>query len=269
MLVKKLNRYSNAPEMISNHFKKFFQGSKCDLIGVEFEFPILSLDEKNWSPDIITKLNTYITDVLCFQPILFADQEPIAFAHPVFKDKISYEVTHSTLEFSLHPKASISDLETAFLSYFLPIQAFLLRSHVFLGCVGLHPFDYYQTHPVLRHPHYQNIDRYLRRCSKANQDDFYRAPSMMIGSQTHVEVPFNQIYKYQNAYHSLGWLESKLMANSHYKNETREYYCYRDILLRNCGFGHNSENVSYPSQYFDCNRDFFQRFAQKSIFTKK
>ena len=226
MLSHKALHATIASQLVSNHFEQYFQRPKDGHIGAEFEFPILSIDEKPWSSHLIPLLNDFITNALCFQPSLFAAEEPIAFVHPVFGDKISYEVTHSTLEFSLSPKKCIPDLEASFLSHFLPIQAFLLKHHLFLGCVGLHPFDISSiTSCIWRYPHYQNIDQYLRKYSKINQDQYHRAPSKMVGSQTHVEVTFDQIYKYQNVYQSLGWLESKLMANSYFNDE------YQHLLM--------------------------------------
>ena len=260
---------ASAAEYIASSFRPFFKEKVEGNIGIELEFPILSVDEKPWPKTIIRSLNHFIQNSMNFESVVEVEGQPLVFQHPVWRDKISYEVTHSTLEFSMAPRNNIVDLEHSFKFYYLQIQDFLLGHNVFLACTGLHPFGYYRRHPALPHPHYLNITEFLRKYSKGHSPEFAFAPWLMIGSQTHIEAPWSQLSRFLNAYFSLGWCELILMANSYRSAPGAEWLCYRDYLIRGSGFGYNPENVNYPNQFFSSNNEYFERYGKKSIFTKK
>jgi gamma-glutamylcysteine synthetase len=254
---------------VSNYFEKFFLPVREDRIGVEFEFPILSLNGKLWSLGIIDQLNKFIQVQLGFRVTVLRGGIALAFQHPQLDDKISYEVTHSTLEFSLAPQDNIVFLEQRFFGYFIPLQEFLLGRGVFLGCTGIHPLPYHRNFDALPHPHYKNIEAYLKVSAKGVHPDYRKPHLLMIGNQTHIQVPFHKLYQYLNMYHAVGWIECLLFANS-FKHSAGQYLCcYRDFLLRHCGFAANPKNVEYPDLWYQSNNDFFDDFLQKSIFTKK
>ena len=252
-------------DYVANYFKQKFPNQVDNNIGIEFEFPILSLDCKAWNRKMIPSLCEFIRSGLNFEDHEAINGSPLSFVHPTTEDKISFEVSHSTLEISLGPQHTLIELDAAFQTYFRQLQEFLYNRNCYLGCCGLHPFKYYPNYPVLESPHYLNITGYLRKYSDPSSLDYRTAPWLMIGSQTHIEVPYDDIYFHLNHYHALGWVESLLFANSPAKSTL----LYRDTLLRRSGFGFNPKNVCYPDEYYGSNQGVFEEYLNKSIFTNQ
>jgi gamma-glutamylcysteine synthetase len=196
-------------QQIHHYFIAPFANKKNKLIGVELEFPVVNL--KNFYTDfsVTQMIMPKFIERFGFEVMQDDfDGRPVC-VHNKMGDKISFDGTFNTLEFSLAPALNSRVMFERFHVFLAFIQEFLLSKNHLLSGLGLHPY-------------YNSIDMTPINTS------YYHALNMLLhhndginiwissAAQTHVDASVDELVDTINLISRLSFVSAKLFSNSAY-----------------------------------------------------
>ena len=250
---------------LKNRIHNFFFYDTCDVntVGIELEFPIVNLDGKyDKTYDILLELSFYIEHEL-----KFTKKEQYLFEKEETRDKISFEYSANTLEFSMEKSLSLFEIYIRFRHYFKKIQEYLLTRKYILTGMGMHPHWRKICTNALDTSRYKTIEHYLCEYNKYLYGDFC---AYTCSVQTHISPPIiGLIPNILNVFSFLSMIKGYLFSNSvdlypdsHFINTV----CCRDYLWLNSKFAIHKNNVGYYRKGNDKIEDVIDDILERTLY---
>lgn len=247
-------------ELIREQYADFLKRDPLNFnIGLELEFPILNMDHKRITMEIIQDLMHFLIKNLNFITSKKDLDNNIMAVKNNLGDSISLDGFIYILEFSMEKQSSLNTIYRNFFSYFDPIQDFLIsRGHLLTG-LGLYPYENcIETAPL-------NTD-YYKGTREAflflDQSDYiWNFFSKGRALQLHFDIN-NTFCKMMNVFQKLSWVAIELFSNSLQINNKGIY-----INARNMFYQKFLKRIKAPSEmHFEKIDDFYSYVANSPVF---
>lgn len=257
-----------AANEIYNEYVLPLKSKRSVKVGVEIEIPILNLNCFIVDHGVVDSIFDDLVNIDGFA-VLKRDNDGniIAVEDRVSKDQISLEYSYNIIEFSLNCSVDINTLSERFYIYINKIKAKLEKHNHTVAGFGLNPFHALIEKACINDSRYNMISSYLSL--KANETFLHEFPyfcSMISSVQTHIDIEYENLYRFFNLTDKLEVIKYLLLSNSLYKNKDNEvFYKYRDFLWEKSMFGYNPHNVGNYNVQFSSDNEIIEYYLNKSI----
>lgn len=254
-----------ARSIIYNRFIKPFEGRKTAAnIGVELEFPLVSLDggdiDKEYAQGIMEHF-----EGLGYRTVLTGTGGEKLFVENSFGDCMSFDNSYNNFEFSLNFADDLTLLEERFRSYLDIVQSFMKNGGMRLMGLGTNP-----NKPRIKVHHapfatYDMVSDYLH--SYPAEHDIPDFPAFLSSVQTHLDVSAADLPKAYTLFAKLDFLRAMLFANSS-DWDKKGYRLYRDYLWEKSAFGYCPNITGKVDESFETTEDIVDYFLKKGMFNR-
>lgn len=228
---------------------------KTDLVGLEFELPIVNRKKEAVDFQIVHNITEEFVQAFSFHEIRRDDNGHIYLAtEPKTGDGISYDCSYNTLEFSFGAESDMNKLYDRFVTYYSYIQNKLeLQDHTLTG-MGINPHHAFNENVPVVSERYRMLFHHLSSYKKyGNAILFHEHPNFGLfscASQIQMDVEEKDLVETLNTFTKLEPLKALIFSNSVW-GEHGELLCSRDQFWRNSLHGLNRHNVDMYSLEFE------------------
>lgn len=256
-------------DLLKERYLKSIKENPNLLIGIELEFPIVSLDGGPTDIQVTKNLLKDLSNTFSVEKY-DRDGNPIQLFDPESGDRILFEVSYTTLEFAFGPATSIQDVAKRFEAYLTQIQEILAISNHAIQGWGVNPNWKINDNSPVKAPRYEMLMAYLALANQPgheNLHDFYDYGSFICGSQVQLDVSKDNYLRVINAFNQLEPVKAYLFANSDLWGQAWPTKISRDIFWEDSMHGIFPENVGVNPQDFRSEEAFFDYLNHSAIFT--
>lgn len=220
---------------------------KTDLVGLEFELPIVNRKKTAVDFSVVHAITEAFVREFSFLDISRDEDGNIYLAvESQTGDGISYDCSYNTLEFSFGAESNLNIVYERFVRYFSFMQEHLERQGHRLTGMGINPrYQQNKNVPVLTE-RYRMLLHHLRSYEKyGDAMSFHNHPNFGLfscASQVQMDVEEKDLVKTLNTFNQLEPLKALLFSNSVWGSKG-ELLCSRDYFWRNSLHGLNPHNV--------------------------
>ena len=240
---------------LENGYIKPTQREKTDLVGLEFELPIVNRKKKPVDFQMIHNLTEAFVQAFSFHEICRDDEGHIYLAtEPKTGDGISFDCSYNTLEFSFGAESDMNKLYERFVTYYSYIQKELeVYDHTLTG-MGINPYHAINENVPVVSERYRLLFHHLSSYKKyGNAIPFHKHPNFGLfscASQIQMDVEEKDLVETLNTFTKLEPLKALIFSNSVW-GEHGELLCSRDQFWRNSLHGINRHNVDMYGLEFE------------------
>ncbi len=261
----------NARKLIEQTFITPFYKKERRFVGVELEFPLISLTETPLDTGIIAPFLEYllahgfrIEDTDIYGKGIFLINED--------GDCLSFDNSYNNFEFAMEKGENLLLIAERFYRLFALVQAFLLpHGHTLCG-LGTNPrFSISDTLPV-EYPIYRTIRGFLAGFSGNSYHNIPYFPAWLSSVQTHLDVPQEKLPHALTVMAALDFARGLLFSNGLPLVRDERFcrtICFRDYLWEKSGFGSLADNTGPVCGTFNTCDDIVDMILKKSMFLKR
>lgn len=255
----------NAREIIYNRFFKPFEGKKTGgNIGVELEFPLISLDGGEIDEEYAASVMEYL-HTLGYKCILKGNSGEQLFMENHYGDCLSFDNSYNNFEFALNYSDDLTELEHRFREYLTEVQTFFRKMNMSLAGRGTNPNKKRISQHHVPFSTYDMVDRFLHEGeAKHNFPDF---PAYLSSVQTHLDVSIERLPAAYTLFARLDFLRAIMFANSP-DWDGQGYRLYRDYLWENSAFGSVPNITGKVDGEFKTVDDMVNYYLKKGMFNR-
>lgn len=254
----------DARVIIYNKFIKPFEEKNAGHIGVELEFPVVNLEEKNTDACFVASVLPFLEEK-GFKCTLFGENGEKLFMENEAGDALSFDNSYNNFEFAMNHGDNLLDIYNRFTKYFDIVQEFLKKqNHTLVGC-GTNPN--YKNLQVNHVPFstYNMVRNYLYNYGgKHNYPDF---PAFISSVQTHLDVRKQQLPRAYTVFSKMDFVRGILFHNSPDFDGTG-HRIYRDYLWQESAFGQCPNITGTVDESFETIDDILEFFLDKGLFNR-
>ncbi len=263
------NRVSN---IIKKRFIDPIAKDTGHYVGVEIELPIVNLNRKAVDFDVVHKVTEEFVKDNNFAEVIRDDNGFIYDAtQQESGDKMSYDCSYNTLEFSFSKEKDIHIVSERFYRYIDDIQnKFRPYDHVVTG-MGINPGYRFNINEPIACGRYKMLYAFLKSYKQFDSDSeipFHNYPNygmFSAASQIQLDVDTDNVLKAINVFNKLEPLKALLFANSVWKENT-DILINRDWLWVNSLHGFNPHNVGLLRDNLTSIDDLIDYIASMSMY---
>lgn len=242
-------------EKIYERYIKPTRRNRTNLVGLEFEFPIVNCKKIPVSFSVVHDMTEQFVQEFSFSDISRDDDEYIYLAvEPITGDGISFDCSYNTLEFSFGADSDMNRLYDRFVTYYSYIQNRLNRYDHTLTGMGINPHHAINDNVPVVSERYRMLLHHLSSYEKyGNVIPFHKYPNFGLfscASQIQMDVEEKNLVETLNTFTKLEPLKALLFSNSVW-GEQGEILCSRDQFWRNSLHGINRHNVDMYGLEFE------------------
>lgn len=242
-------------EKIYERYIKPTRRNRTNLVGLEFEFPIVNCKKIPVSFSVVHDMTELFVQEFSFSDISRDDDEYIYLAvEPITGDGISFDCSYNTLEFSFGADSDMNRLYDRFVTYYSYIQNRLNRHDHTLTGMGINPHHAINDNVPVVSERYRMLLHHLSSYEKyGNVIPFHKYPNFGLfscASQIQMDVEEKNLVETLNTFTKLEPLKALLFSNSVW-GEQGEILCSRDQFWRNSLHGINRHNVDMYGLEFE------------------
>lgn len=261
---------TRADQLLKELYLKPLKASPEVYIGIELEFPIVSLDDRATDIRVTKGMMEHLVRELQFKAEKQdEDGSPVQLVNAA-GDRILFEVSYNTLEFAFAKAKTIQEVDRRFDSYMGSIQDYLREYNHEIQGHGIHPRWYLNDNQAVKLPRYQMLLKYLA-LSETRQDSlchhYPQYGSFICGNQVQLDVSRTNYLRVLNAFNQIEAVKAFLFANSEFPEEDWDTKISRDVFWENSMHGILTENVGVYHKLFQSEQDFFDHLTQTAMFT--
>lgn len=240
---------------IYERYIKPTQRRKTDLVGLEFEFPIVNRKQEAVDFHIVHNITESFVQKFSFHEMSRDDDGHIYLAtEQKTGDGISYDCSYNTLEFSFGAESDMNKLYDRFVTYYAYIQNKLeLYDHTLTG-MGINPHHAINENVPVVSERYRMLFHHLSSYKKYGDAIlFHEHPDFGLfscASQIQMDVEEKDLVETLNTFTKLEPLKALIFSNSVW-GEQGELLCSRDQFWRNSLHGINRHNVDMYGLEFE------------------
>lgn len=221
---------------------------KTEYIGVEIEIPILNLDKKAVSFDIVHKITELFINNFSFKKSGIDDDGNIYSAtNNINGDILSYDCSYNNLEFSFGKELNIYTIQKRFNEYYsFLIKEFNKYNYTLTG-MGVNPYRKYNNNVPIPNGRYRMLFHHLN--SYNNYDlpmYFHKYPdygTFSSASQVQLDAEYEDLPLILNTFSKLEPIKAVLFSNSVLLDNEENLLCCRDMFWENSTHGINPHNI--------------------------
>ncbi len=218
-------------------------------IGIEIEMPIVNLDKKAVSFDIVQEITEKFLEAFSFE-ITGRDDDGRIYAAQDKKtgDILSYDCSYNNLELSMGREKELHTLNKRFVEYYLYLQKLLKQHHYTLTGMGINPYREYNHNVPIANERYRMLFHHLETYPKYFNEVmfFHRYPkygTFCSAAQVQLDVNEEDLIKNIDAFTKIEPIKALLFSNSILLNDREDLLCCRDMLWENSTHGVNPHNI--------------------------
>lgn len=213
-------------------FKPFENKITAKKVGVELEFPLVSLDGGEIDEKYAASIMEYFL-AKGYKCVLYGTDGELLFMENEAGDCISFDNSYNNFEFSLSCAESLTELEQRFRAYLPEVLRYLEKGGMTLVGRGTNP----NKKRISQHPvpfsTYKMVDEFLHKGK--SEHDFPDFPAYLSSVQTHLDVNLAELPRAYTLFAKLDFLRALLFANSP-DWDNLGYILYRDFLWEKSAF---------------------------------
>ncbi|MEE5993248.1 MAG: glutamate-cysteine ligase family protein [Oscillospiraceae bacterium] len=217
-----------------------------DLIGVEFEFPLVNLKKEPVNLPEVQKVVKAFSEAFQFtDQKKDADGNLYSLTQPQTGDNLSFDCSYNTLELSFGTEDNIHKLNERFRVYFSKLQELLKDVYHALTGMGIHPYSQYNENQPIANDRYRMLHHHLYSYQKYGDVFYHDIPNFNMiaaASQVQLDVQKEDITKTLHTFNRLEPFKAVLFANSYY-DQLPNRILSRDYLWRYSSQGYNPHNL--------------------------
>lgn len=231
-------------ELVTKKYIDPIRRPRTGLVGVEFELPIVNLQDAPVDFTLIHKLTDVFAREFHFTGSSKDDDGEIyLLLSEENGDTLSYDCSYNTLEFSFHPEDSLVTVYDRFVRYYSFVQEFLLaRGHSLTG-MGINPHWNININEPIHNPRYRMLFHHLQSYPRYEGiHTFHSHPNFGLfscASQLQIDTDEENVLKQIRVFSLLEPIKALLFSNSVFE----DYLCARDYLWQNSTHGINPHNL--------------------------
>lgn len=254
----------DARVIIYNKFIKPFEKKNAGHIGVELEFPVVNLEEKNTDVSFVASVLPFLEEK-GFKCVLFGENGEKLFMENEAGDSLSFDNSYNNFEFAMNHGDNLLDIYNRFTEYFDIVQTYLKKqNHTLAGC-GTNPN--YKNLQVNHVPFstYNMVQNYLSNYGgKHNYPDF---PAFISSVQTHIDVSVDLLPRAYTIFSKMDFVRGILFHNSP-DFDGAGHRIYRDYLWQESAFGQCPNITGTVDESFETVDDILEFFLDKGLFNR-
>ncbi|MBE7022099.1 MAG: hypothetical protein E7414_02640 [Ruminococcaceae bacterium] len=261
----------NARDVIKEAFITPFTNPDRRYVGVELEFPLISLSGEALKRDIIAPFTTHLLTNG------FRVEETDIHGRGVFLinedgDCLSFDNAYHNFEFAMAKADNLTMLAERFYHLYRLAQEFLLaHGHTLCG-LGTNP-RYSVSDPLpVEYPIYRTLRSFLAGFSGGDFHRYTNFPAWLSSVQTHMDVTAERLPRALTLMASLDFARALLFSNAlplAGAKGQENTLCFRDYLWEKSGFGSLADNVGPVCGRFDSCEDIVDMILKKSMFLRR
>lgn len=258
----------NAKQMAEAQFLSLFYRKNRKSIGVELEFPLLSLEGGSIADEVITGLVAHLLKNG------FRTEETDIHGNSTFLinedgDCLSFDNSYNNFEFAMAKNENLSAVANRFYKLYQLVQSFLLPAGHTLSGLGTNPHHgFAETKPV-DYPIYQTLRQFLSGFSGKIYHNYTDFPAWLSSVQTHLDIEIDHLPKALTLFASMDFVRGLLFSNSLPFADSTGFdktLCFRDYLWEHSGFGSLADNVGPVCESFKTSNDVINAICKRSMF---
>ncbi len=255
----------NAREIVYNRFFRPFEGKKtAGRVGVELEFPLVSLDGGEIDEPYAAAITDYLGGLGWSCALRGVGGEPL-FMENSFGDCLSFDNSYNNFEFSLNHAAGLTELDARFREYLGLVQGYLQKGGMTLIGCGTNPNKKRISEHHVPFSTYNMVAKFLHEApARHNFPDF---PAYLSSVQTHLDVSLADAPRAYTLFARLDFLRALLFANSP-DWDGLGYVLYRDFLWEKSAFGGCPNITGKVDGAFASVDELVDFFLQKGLFNR-
>lgn len=234
-------------QIIQNRFIAPLHRPRRDLVGIEFEFPVVHLGNRPADIDLLQEMTVAFIETFQFQHYETDDDGRIFHAQKDENgDSLSYDCSFNTLEFSFGTESDMNIVYRRFQKYFSFIENYLLPHDHLLTGLGINPNYQYNRNIPIENGRYRMLFHHLSSYPDYPEKVCHAYPNFGMfscASQVQLDVDDTNVLLALNTFSKLEPFNSLLFANSYFKDSLHRFYCSRDYFWNDSMQGYNSHNV--------------------------
>ncbi len=250
--------------IVYNKFIKPFEKKNAGHIGVELEFPVVNLEEKNTDVSFVASVLPFLEEK-GFKCVLFGENGEKLFMENEAGDCLSFDNSYNNFEFAMNHGDNLLDIYNRFTEYFEIVQEYLKKqNHTLVGC-GTNPN--YKNLQVNHVPFstYNMVRNYLTNYGgKHRFPDF---PAFISSVQTHIDVSVDLLPRAYTCFSKMDFVRGILFHNSP-DFEGAGHRIYRDYLWQESAFGQCPNITGTVDESFETVDDIVEFFLDKGLFNR-
>ncbi len=209
-----------------------FREKEYSYIGMEFEYPVISLGQKVSLREIGSAFLKELVEKQGYQEeIRGTDGYLVRVSRD--GDSVSFDCSYNLFEISMGKQKNIYTLQERMIPVLRQAQEFYQRYDCMLPGMGARPVPN-KSLEYTCDPFYTMIREFTTDCTGEKEPGKYFAN--MCSVQTHIDVPYADLLDTYNLFNRLDFVRGMLFANSLGTGEDDEpVYCMRDLIWERCG----------------------------------
>ena len=233
--------------IIKNKYIAPLHRTRSDLVGVEFELPVVHFGGQPVSRDLMQALVEAFIQRFHFDRYARDDAGRIYTAQNIESaDDLSFDCSFNTLELSLGCLSDLNVIDRRFQAYYRFIQDFLLPyDHTLTGC-GINPNYRVNENVPVEKGRYRMLYHHLSSYPDHPEKKCHNYPNFGMfscASQVQLDVDEDNVLLALNTLAKLEPLNSLLFANSYFEDDNVSLLCSRDYFWRESMQGYNPHNL--------------------------
>lgn len=234
-------------QAVYDKYIKPIKRKHSNLIGIEFEFPIVNKGKQPVDFSVVHDLTAKFMAEFNFSVGAKDDEGNVNLAEDkVTGDTLSYDCSYNTLELSFGAEDGIDVLYDRFKKYYAFIQSILKESNHTLTGMGINPYHEINHKIPVPNGRYRMLFHHLSSYKKyLGRKFFHDCPDFGLfscASQVQLDVDEENAVQVLNTFSRLEPIKSIIFANSVCTRKD-DLLCCRDYLWKNSLHGLNSHNV--------------------------
>lgn len=234
-------------QIIRNRYISPLQRPRRDLVGIEFEFPVVHLGNRPVDFDVMQDMTKAFITKFHFERLKKDDDGRIFDAQKTENgDALSFDCSFNTVEFSFGVESDMNVLYRRFEDYYTFIEEFLLaRGHTLTG-MGINPNYRYNQKIPIKNGRYRMLFHHLESYPKYPEKKCHAYPNFGMfscASQVQLDVDESNVLLALNTFARLEPFNSLLFANSYFADENTRLYLSRDYFWYDSMQGYNPHNL--------------------------
>ncbi len=241
-----------------------------DMVGVEFEFPIVHLGGRPVDFSVIEKLTEAFRTEFAFD---IAHTDDDGHIYNLQKsdngDDLSYDCSFNTLELSFGCVSDINEIERRFREYYGFLQEFLAPYDHMLTGMGINPNYAVNERIPVKNGQYRMLFRHLHSYKNYPEKTFHDYPEFSLfscASQVQFDVEESNVLPALNAFSALEPFTALLFANSYFADDNGSHLCSRDYFWRNSMQGYNPRSLDMYETSFETEEELLDYIASESMY---
>ncbi|MCH5188090.1 MAG: hypothetical protein J1F63_06765 [Oscillospiraceae bacterium] len=255
----------NARRIIYDRFMKPFEGKTTGKnVGVELEFPLISLDGGEVDRPYAAAIMDWLGEK-GWTCVLSGTGGEQLFMENSCGDCLSFDNSYNNFEFSLNYSDDLCELSGRFNGYLAEVQEYFRSGGMALVGCGTNPNKKRISQLHVPFATYDMVDKFLHE-GKAEHGypDF---PAYLSSVQTHLDVSLNELPAAYTLFARLDFLRAMLFANSP-DWDGQGYRLYRDYLWEKSAFGSCPNITGKVDAEFKSVDDIVDYFLEKGMFNR-